>query len=144
MQKLSGREIPKEVSIKTEGLSLLYSKSNFQDNNIKDDDSLMLDSSGFETPLIKNTKGEKEINDDEIASVARDKIFTEVFIQQLIVEFIDIVLIIVGILTFSEQILLNRIKKEIIKNKQIQKKDKQIVIIHFYKISLKKIKLKNI
>lgn len=144
MQKLSGREIPKGVSIKTEGLSLLYSKSNFQDNNIKDDDSLMLDSSGFETPLIKNTKGEKEINDDEFASVARDKIFTEVFIQQLIVEFIDIVLIIVGILTFSEQILLNRIKKEIIKNKQIQKKDKQIVFIHFYKISLKKIKLKNI
>ena len=130
LQKLSGREIPKGVSIKTEGLSLLYSKSNFQDNNIKSDDSLMLDSAGFETPLIKNTKGEKEIDDDEIASVARDKIFTELFIQQLIVEFSDIVLIVVGILTFSEQKLLNRIKKEIIKNKKKQKKDKQIVIIH--------------
>ena len=115
LQKFSGKEIPKGTNIKTEGLSLLYKN---KENNNNNKEVLLLDSAGFETPLLKNTIEDKEINDDQISIIARDKIFTELFLQELIIEFSDIILIVIGLLTFSEQKLLNRIKKNIIKNKK--------------------------
>ena len=128
LQKFSGKEIPKGTNIKTEGLSLLYKN---KENNNNNKEVLLLDSAGFETPLLKNTIDDKEINDDQISIIARDKIFTELFLQELIIEFSDIILIVIGLLTFSEQKLLNRIKKNIIKNKKKNKSlDKTIIIIH--------------
>lgn len=94
LQKFSGKEMPKGTNIKTEELSLLYDKKN------KDNEVLLLDSAGFETPLLKNTI--ENINDDEISIIARDKIFTELFLQELIIEFNDILIIVVDLLTFSE------------------------------------------
>ena len=128
LQKFSGKEIPKGTNIKTEGLSLLYKN---KENNNNNKEVLLLDSAGFETPLLKNTIEDGEIDDEQISIIARDKIFTELFLQELIIEFSDIILIVIGLLTFSEQKLLNRIKKNIIKNKKKNKSlDKTIIIIH--------------
>ena len=134
LQKFSGKEIPKGTNIKTEGLSLLYMKKNKNKAN-KGNEVLLLDSAGFETPLLKTAIKGKEIDDEQISLIARDKIFTELFLQQLIIEFSDIILIVVGLLTFSEQKLLNRIKKNIVKYNKFQRhkqiySDKTIVIIH--------------
>ena len=184
LQKFSGKELPKGTNVKTQGLSLLYPRENEMKN------ILLLDSAGFETPLldekddegeevkvIKNQqncetkeKGNTEIESDsetntenenknkiisdnenensdsenndnnknsennyrKISEIAKDKIFTELFLQKLIIEFSDILLIVVGHLTFSEQKLLNRIKKNLSNNLKNTKssKNQKIFIIH--------------
>ena len=88
LQKFSGKEIPKGTNIKTEGLSLLYKN---KENNNNNKEVLLLDSAGFETPLLKNTIEDGEIDDEQISIIARDKIFTELFLQELIIEFSDII-----------------------------------------------------
>ena len=125
LQKFSGNELPKGTSIKTEGLSLLYPKEGKMDNIV------LMDSAGFETPLLKShnieEEGETKLTENKISDIAKDKIFTELFLQKLIIQFSDVLLIVVGILTFSEQKLLNRIKKTLlIKQGRYQK----IFIIH--------------
>lgn len=49
LQKLSNLELPKRISIKSEGLSLKYSQFKDSNNNI-----ILLDSAGLETPLLKD------------------------------------------------------------------------------------------
>jgi len=73
-----------------------------------------------------------ENNYRKISEIAKDKIFTELFLQKLIIEFSDILLIVVGHLTFSEQKLLNRIKKNLSNNLKNTKssKNQKIFIIH--------------
>ena len=75
------------------------------------------------------TKG----NDDEEKSKieifkerSREKLITELFLQKYIINNSDILLLVVGILTYSEQKLLNRIKAEF-KNAKI---NKPLYIIH--------------
>ena len=57
---------------------------------------------------------------------AREKLITEMFLQSYILHNSDIILVIVGNLTFSEQKLINRIKREIKKYKI----NKSLFIIH--------------
>ena len=61
----------------------------------------------------------------EFKENARDKIMTELFLEDFIIEACDILLIVVGKLTYSEQILINKIKVE----SKIQNKTR-IFIIH--------------
>ena len=57
---------------------------------------------------------------------SREKIMTELFLQNYIMHNSDILILVVGILTYSEQKLINRIKTEM-KNQKI---DKPLYIIH--------------
>ena len=89
----------------------------------------MLDSAGLETPVLKETDDEnKNPNEKELLfkEKSREKIITELFLQNYIINNSDILLVVVGILTYSEQKLLNRIKTEI----QRAKINKTLFIIH--------------
>ena len=97
----------------------------------------MLDSEGLESPLLLD-KNEKEdiLNQSsskltnemnkKLKEKAREKIITEMFLQNFIMYNSDIIIIVVGILTYTEQKLLNRIKEEISKTKL----KKTLYIIH--------------
>ena len=58
---------------------------------------------------------------------SREKLITELFLQNYIISTSNILIIVVGILTYSEQKLLNRIKIEMQRSKI---KNKQLFIIH--------------
>jgi hypothetical protein len=58
----------------------------------------------------------------------KDKTQTENFIQNLIIYLSDMILIVVGKITFNEQKLINKIKKELEENED--QKDNRIYIIH--------------
>ena len=71
--------------------------------------------------------GEVEISSKELFKIkSREKLITELFLQNYIIYNSDVLNIVVGILTYSEQKLLHRIKIEIQKSKI----DKQIYVIH--------------
>ena len=87
-----------------------------------------MDSAGFETPLLDNNNIrslEKENYLKELENTARDKLITEKFLQNFIVRESDILICVIGILTFNEQKLINRIKNDILKFK-----NKKLYIIH--------------
>ena len=151
LQKLSEVELPKGTSIKTEGLSLKYPKFKDSNNNI-----ILLDSAGLETPLLKDENIKDKIGKeiapiegnantlelekdaklsslddtpkkiDEIENIAKDKALTELFLQNFIITESDILIAMVGILTYSEQKLLNRIKTDLKK----RKKNYSLYVIH--------------
>mgnify|MGYP003571345861 CR=1 FL=1 len=116
LSRLFSVKIPSGYSVITEGLSLKFNEKEFY---------TILDSSGLQTPLIKNEeilsdedKNENESNKNEqkrkkYENLYKDKTQTENFIQNLIIYESDMLLIIVGKLTFNEQRLINKIKKEI-------------------------------
>ena len=73
----------------------------------------------------------------------REKLITELFLRNYIIQYSDILILVVGILTYSEQKLLNRIKTDI----QKLKINKPLYIIHnlktFYTIKQVKDYIKN-
>ena len=127
LQKFLKKTLPKGTSIKTEGLSIKY--PNEEDLN-KNRNYILLDSAGTEEPLLDNDKILMKMNQDEAFSqieyIAKDKTLTELFLQQFIIASSDILLVVVGVLTYSEQKLLNKIQK-ILKQKKGYKK---LFIIH--------------
>ena len=107
----------------------------------------MLDSAGLETPVLKEPLKEKIIkekssNEEEeeletphneekeaenvFKEKSREKLITELFLQNYIINTSNILIVVVGILTYTEQKLLNRIKNEILRAKI----NKQLFIIH--------------
>ena len=135
LSKLSHITLPFGTNIKTEGLSIKYPDlKNFKNRKI-----VLLDSVGLETPVInisKNEKGKKdnninidkeeEENGDYFIEKSREKLLTELFLQNYIIHNSDILIAVVGLLTYSEQKLLNKIKYEI-KNAKL---NKTLYIIH--------------
>ena len=133
LSKISKIELPSGTNIRTEGLSIKYPEL----EKYKNRKIILLDSAGLETPLLvdKNEKEDilnksfskftNEIN-EKLKEKARDKIITEMFLQNFIMYNSDIIIIVVGILTYTEQKLLNRIKEEIAKAKL----NKTLIIIH--------------
>jgi hypothetical protein len=138
LQKLAKVELPKGTSIKTEGLSLKYPEFKDSNNNI-----ILLDSAGLETPLLKDENIKERIKNideekssetknsetpepkpdiyqmiDDLSTIAKDKALTELFLQNFIITESDILIAMVGILTLSEQKLLNRIKTDLKKRKK--------------------------
>ena len=132
LSKLSKIPLPSGTSIKTEGLSIKYPDlSEYKNRRI-----VLLDSAGLETPvLIQNnntpilkTNSLKNLQEDErkkelngkiryFQKKSREKQITELFLQNYIIHNSDILIVVVGILTYSEQKLLNRIKKELKRGK---------------------------
>ena len=135
LSKISGIKLPIGTSIRTEGLSIKYPQIEVYSNR----NIALLDSAGLETPVLK---GEEEIleennikegkthiikSDKELfKEKCRDKIITELFLQNYIINYSDILIIVVGVLTYSEQKLLNKIKNEIKKAKL----NKTLYVIH--------------
>ena len=122
LSRISKIDLPSGTSIRTEGLSIKYPElEKFKHRKIA-----LLDSAGFETPVLREDNEKYEISSELFKEKSREKLITEIFLQNYIIHNSDILILVVGILTYSEQKLLNRIKTEIKK----EKINKPLYIIH--------------
>ena len=121
LSKISQIDLPSGTNIRTEGLSIKYPDNldKYQDRRI-----VLLDSAGLETPVL-NENDEKE-ESDLFKEKSREKLITELFLQNYIINNSDILFLVVGILTYSEQKLLNKIKLQL-KNSNYKKR---IFVVH--------------
>ena len=116
LSKISKIKLPSGTSIRTEGLSIKYPDlEKFKDRKI-----VLLDSAGLETPVL-NLGNQNNVADDKVNELfrekSREKLITELFLQNYIINNSDVLIAVVGILTYSEQKLLMKIKKEIERSK---------------------------
>ena len=153
LSKIVKVDIPTGYSIETKGISIKYSEGGKGEQR----GICILDSAGFETPLLKeqkkNISSDKEEGNNETAGnienkeekknsnleyvlkydeiedeLSRDKAQTERFIEQLIISLSDMIILVVGKLTRTEQRLITRIKNMARKNDN--NKIKSIIIVH--------------
>lgn len=114
LHKIADVDIPHGHSLQTKGLSVKYP--------LKMKKSVtLLDSAGFEIPLKIQNDRDKDSKENEVTRIcelARDRQLTELFLQSFVIENSDILLLVVGILTFSDQKLLNRLRS-VAKNKRM-------------------------
>ena len=101
-------KLPSGMSIKTEGLSIKYPDLTGGFNNRK---IALLDSAGLETPVLVDDIKDNEKN-EIFKEKSREKLITELFLQNYIVNNSDILIVVVDSLSFSEQKLLLKVKKE--------------------------------
>ena len=138
LRKLSDFNLPTGYSIKTEGLSIKYPELK-EHPNLK---IVLLDSAGFETPILDfviNNNVKKIGKDEEFLEKVRDKLLTEVFIQNYIIKNSDLLLLVFGKLSLEEQKLLERVKKNM---KNIRRKE-SLIVIHNLKEFERKIQVEN-
>ena len=109
LSKLSKMELPSGMSIKTEGLSIKYpDTTEFINRRI-----VLLDSAGLETPVLQSDETSTNENQNNFfKEKCREKLITELFLQNYIINNSDILIVVVDSLTFSEQKLLLKIKRE--------------------------------
>ena len=134
---LTGVTIPTGYSVETKGISIKYTEGE------EDSDSgiCLIDSAGFETPLleeeVKEPKEDKpDINEmeknlkymEKLNEISKDKGQIERFIEELIISLSDMIIVVVGKLTRREQNLISRIKSLFKDKENVQ--DKYIMIIH--------------
>ena len=142
LSRISKIKLLTGTSIQTEGLSIKYPElKGYKRRQIILLDSAGLETPVFKTEnIFKEIKDDKEkeepeknleekedeknndknadLNDkekkqnEEFKENARDKIMTELFLENFIIRNTDILLIVVGKLTYSEQLLINKIKVE--------------------------------
>ena len=166
LEKIAVSNLPSGYSVETKGISIKYAvpKDNNEGKEIKEIKGIcILDSAGFETPLLKekrddfneeekdkvnqlniksNDELENAIKYDEIEDeLARDKAQTERFIEQLIISLSDMLILVIGKLTRTEQRLITRIKNLVKKNER--NKIKSIIIVHNLAQYHKKIEVEN-
>ena len=132
LKKLSQYNIPMGFNVKTEGLSIIYGKTGKKNLAV-------LDSAGQETPLLiqrekgKAEEGDKKDNNKEqleFEEYSRDKLITEFYIQQFILWKSNIIILLVGSITLSEQKLYARVKSEIMAIQEKQKETKKLYVVH--------------
>lgn len=124
LSKLCGLNLPNECIFNTKGLSIISSpKTN----------AVFLDSAGLQKPVYyfdqkllqrfsctkEDLKNNEEIKNDMI----NDRTLTDLFIQDFILEFCAIIIIVVGLLSQNDQKFIQRISKK-------YKGKKRIIIIH--------------
>ena len=120
ISKLSKINLPVGASIKTEGLCIKYPDlGGFHYRRIA-----FLDSAGLETPVLKTNFENNE--NDIFEKKSKEKMITERFLQDYIFYNSDILIIVVGMLTSSEQKIINKIKIKLKREKLI----KSLFIIH--------------
>ena len=109
LSKISKMNLPSGMSIKTEGLSIKYpDTTQFKNRRI-----VLLDSAGLETPVLISALTPNDGNkNDFFKEKSREKLITELFLQNYIINNSDILIIVVDSLSFSEQKLLIKIKRE--------------------------------
>ena len=147
LSDLSQIDLPTGYSIKTEGLSIKFPElKGFENRKI-----ILLDSAGLETPILninstisclnnneikedinkineKKLNGENENENEEnnkFAIKSRDIIQLELFLQNYIIKYSDVIILILGKLSINEQKLLIKVKTHI---KNLNKKNPLIVI----------------
>ena len=124
LTKLSDMDLPSGFEITTKGLSVKYP-------TIANKNIILLDTAGFQTPLVENDvyklshdkeklKEEEYIN--EVTELSRDKQMTECLLQKFVLTQANILICVVGELTYSEQKFLNKIKRDT--------KDKRLFVVH--------------
>ena len=110
IQKLINQNIDKNEIIKTEGLSIKYPN----DEDIKNNRNyIILDSEGIEKPLLNkkvNILDYNQIELNEIDNMTKEKLLIELFIQQFIIKYSEIPILVLDELTFSEQKILIKIQ----------------------------------
>jgi len=142
--KLSNYPVPEGFNIKTEGISVRFGEK--EDHCIA-----ILDSAGQEVPLLTRVINQQEaINEEENIQIneikedndkenkngekapnkislleksLRDKLITEKFLEEFIIHTSDILILVVGNITLSEQRILTRIKNSL-------KNGKYLYVIH--------------
>ena len=123
LSKLSKIKLPYGTSIRTEGLSIKYPDL----EKYKNRKIILLDSEGLEGPvLFDHFENRKNIDDAILKEKAREKIITELFLQNFIICNSHLLIIVVGIINFQEQKMINKIKKELSKSKT----RKTLFVIH--------------
>ena len=131
LSRISKMGLPSGNSIRTEGLSIKYPGLDLYKNRR----ITLLDSAGLNAPVLIDDRDREDRIEEKMEEKnekklfkekSREKIITELFLQNYIINNSDILLVVVGILTYSEQKLLNRIKTEI----QRSKIHKPLFIIH--------------
>ena len=130
LQKFLNKDLPKGTSIKTEGLSIKFPNKEDLNNHRN---YILLDSAGSEVPLLDYENTLKKLDKEEALSqlerIAKDKTLTELFLQRFIISSSDMIVLVVGVLTYPEQKLLNRIEKTL-KNLMKQRIFKKLFVIH--------------
>ena len=110
--------------------------------NYPDRRIVLLDSAGLETPVLissdenremfvqgnnqQNSNNDEKAGNDLFKEKSKEKIITELFLQDYIIYNSDILILVVGILTYSEQKILNKIKTKLKREKSLTK----IIIIY--------------
>ena len=124
LSKLSRINFP--TGIKTKGISVKYPE-------FKNKKMVLIDTMGLDEAILKE-ENNGQFNKKELL---KEALIRELFITNYIINNSNIILIIIGELTISEQNLLNRIKTQIIKNKI----DKLFLVIHnlYFFTSIKQI-----
>jgi hypothetical protein len=150
LSKIVRVEIPTGYSVETKGISIKYA----EEEKEQEGGLCILDSAGHEAPLLlpnfieiskelinkNNLDNEKKLEEiikrDEEEELSKDKANTERLIERLIISLSDMIILVIGKLTRTEQRLINRIKEES-KNNEISKVSK-IIVVHnlaqFHKI----------
>ena len=143
LSKIVNADIPTGHSIETKGISIKYSEGNKEEEV----GICILDSAGFETPLLENGNSNQEENsenknkeeiekndfdkmikyDQKEDILSKDKTQTERFIENLIISLSDMLILVIGKLTRTEQRLITRIKNMANDN---ENKIKAIIIVH--------------
>ena len=114
LSKLSKMNLPSGVNIKTEGLSIKYPDLKLY----KGRKIVLLDSAGLETPVLVSDVDQKNLDKNErFKEKSREKLITELFLQNYIINNSNILLVVVDSLSFSEQKLLMKVKKEMERSK---------------------------
>ena len=138
LSKSSGVNLP--VGINTEGISIKYPEME-KDKPAK---YILIDSAGFENPFLETDEFNKDIDikkEDTIKQIelrALDKTLTQYFIQNFIIQKSNLLIVVIGILNYTQQKFLNRIKTEN-KNKNKYSIPPPFFVVHNLKtFSLKK------
>ena len=98
-------------------------------NNLENNKNLLKENANKNDDELKQEDESKNENDEKpkyFKEKSREKLITELFLQNYIIKYSDILILVVGIMTYSEQKLLNRIKTDI----QKLKINKPFYIIH--------------
>ena len=108
LSKIAKVKLPSGMCIKTEGLSIKYpDPSVFKNKTIA-----LLDSAGLETPVLVSPLDSEKDKNELFREKSREKLITELFLQNYIINNSDILIVVVDSLSFSEQKLLMKVKKE--------------------------------
>ena len=136
MEKIK-RKIKKQENEENENKENENDENENEENENEENEEKKENKEKKETEENKENKNAKKNNIELFKEKSREKLITELFLQNYIINNSDILILVVGILTYSEQKLLNRIKNDIQKSKI----NKPLFIIHNLKTYYKKIQV---
>ena len=111
LSRVADFELPTGHNIVTKGVSVKYIDFTETARYI------LLDSAGSSTPLLETTNFSLDMGIEpaearkKVNAICRDKTQSEIFLQNFVIEHSNIIIAVVGQMTYSEQKMLNRIKK---------------------------------